>query len=76
MAVSWTARKKGLFGGSKTAWEATVQPVSRTFLKRLASDTDMAACNPGAAAAIGVLAHLPESPADFADALKAALLIC
>jgi hypothetical protein len=76
MAVSGAARKKGLSGGSKTAWVATVQPVSRTFLRRLASETDKAARNTGAAAAIGVLAQLPESPADFAEALKATLSIC
>jgi hypothetical protein len=75
-AVSGTARKKGLSGCSDRPWKDTVQPVSRTFLKRLASETDMAARNNCEAATVGALAQLLGPPADFAEALEAALSIC
>lgn len=49
---------------------------SWTFLRGIASDTDMAARMNCEAAAVGDLVQLPESPADFSDALEAALSIC
>jgi hypothetical protein len=75
-AVSGMARKKGLTGVSARPWKDATQTVSRTFLKRLVSDTGMAACNNCEAAAVGALAQLPESPADFAEALEAPLSTC
>jgi hypothetical protein len=75
-SVSGAVWKRGRSGVSERPWEDAVQTVSKTFLKRLASETDMAARNNCEAAAVGVLAQLPGSPADFADALEAPLSIC
>jgi hypothetical protein len=75
-AASGTARTRGRTGISKRFWKDATGSVSKTFLQGMASDMEMAARIHCEAAAVGALAQLPESPADFAEALEVALSTC